>query len=954
MSACPQPADLDRWMREALDAPSAENVQSHVLGCESCRLRIDQLRSTINKPVPLALRRRPSNPATPKVASDDSRTLPGVPAHVPTVAHRAEPPTAKAAVVSQIRQPGEMLGRFVILACIGEGGMGVVYAAYDPELDRKVAIKLMRSDVAGPSADDMRTRLLREAQAMARLSHPNVIPVYDVGTVEGRVFVAMEFVDGKTLLDHLRETKSWKEIVALYVLAGKGLAAAHAAGLIHRDFKPQNVLVSSDGQVRVLDFGLARPSGEIESAAPVPKEQAVPPGSRSPSGRPLLATPLTATGVMMGTPAYMSLEQFEAGAIDATTDQFSFCVALFEALYGIRPYDGETVLQIVDTMRAGKINLPPRSAKVPSRFYKILCRGLAANAADRFASMDALLTELQRDPSAVTRRVLSVAAVLLAIVAAAAGSLVLNRQQKTLCTGAQARWNGAWDDDRKEALMRAFVGTGVPYATNVFATVRGMLDGYSAAWVKMRTEACEATRIRGEQSERLLDLRMHCLDRKLTEAGALLNELGAADAKVIDQAVPAVQSLGGLTECADPIALGAAPNVLSAAAQRQVDQAYAKLAEAKAVAAARDPARALDIAVAAAALAQQSGQLPAVTETRLLVADLRGKRGEDLRAEEELLAAVISADGAGRDDLRAQALTELSLAVFRLGRPTEALSFGQLANAALARAGGNDAVQARLHHILALIFHQLGRPDDAAAHFGKCLALRQKAFGADSYMAARSMQAFGSTLHEEGKLDEAVTHLRNALALQIKAVGEGHPDVALTRQALGSALSARGNFPEALTELRAAVDTLTKSPEHDALLIGGARAELARTLAASGDQPAAIVEQQIVLATYGAALSAKHPSNAQAQIDLALFQLDSGDAKLSLASIRKADALLDVDTSPPGLVARAALIEAKSLWATGKKAAAREHAKAVLPKLGMRAPKEQAVRSLADWLDTAR
>jgi serine/threonine protein kinase len=226
---------------------------------------------------------------------------------------------------------GTQVGRYVLLDAVGSGGMGVVYAAYDPELDRKVAIKLLRFDRLGSEAGERdRLRLQREAQAIARLSHPNVVHVYDVGTFGDQVFVAMEFVAGRTLRQWAEEEpRPWREVVDRFALAGRGLAAAHAAGLIHRDFKPDNVLLGDDGRVRVVDFGLARPAGQ----------QPAPEGERTPSGG-TLAHPLTEWGVVVGTPAYMAPEQLRGEASDERSDQLSFCVSLYETLYGERPFPG--------------------------------------------------------------------------------------------------------------------------------------------------------------------------------------------------------------------------------------------------------------------------------------------------------------------------------------------------------------------------------------------------------------------------------------------------------------------------------------------------------------------------------------------------------------------------------------------------------------------------------------
>jgi tRNA A-37 threonylcarbamoyl transferase component Bud32 len=288
---------------------------------------------------------------------------------------------------------GSSLGRYVVLDRLGGGGMGVVYTAYDPELDRKVAVKLLRPE---PGADDSegRARLQREAQAMARLQHPNVIAVHDVGTFEWQVFIAMEFVDGVTLR-RWRDGRAWREVLARYLDAGRGLAAAHAAGLVHRDFKPDNVLVGHDGRVRVLDFGLARAT---EPMSPSLSSDAIDLATTLVSSDRALETPLTRTGAFIGTPAYMAPEQLlRSGASDARTDQFGFCIALYEAIYGERPFAAATVEALAFEVAQGNVRAAPPSSQVPAWLRAALLRGLSVRPDERFPSMDALLDTLSHE-----------------------------------------------------------------------------------------------------------------------------------------------------------------------------------------------------------------------------------------------------------------------------------------------------------------------------------------------------------------------------------------------------------------------------------------------------------------------------------------------------------------------------------------------------------------------------
>jgi tRNA A-37 threonylcarbamoyl transferase component Bud32 len=280
------------------------------------------------------------------------------------------------------------LGRYVLGEKIGAGGMGVVYRAHDPELARDVAIKVLRADAADDAVASQ--RMLREARAMARVAHPNVIHVYDVGAADGQVFLAMELVFGRSLSRWLAEARRPRpELLAVFIAAGEGLAAAHRAGLVHRDFKPENVLVGDDGRVRVLDFGLAR-------AAEHPHDEAIITSAAS-DAAPLDS--LTKTGAILGTPRYMAPEQCEGRPADARSDQFSFCVALYEALFGVPPFAGRTVAEYFVNLRAGAVLPPPPIDDAPPELIaplvQIVQRGLERAPERRFVDMGALLVELR-------------------------------------------------------------------------------------------------------------------------------------------------------------------------------------------------------------------------------------------------------------------------------------------------------------------------------------------------------------------------------------------------------------------------------------------------------------------------------------------------------------------------------------------------------------------------------
>ncbi|MDB4966544.1 MAG: serine/threonine protein kinase, partial [Myxococcales bacterium] len=362
---------------------------------------------------------------------------------------------------------GEMIGRYRIVSQLGAGGMGIVYRAHDADLGRDVALKLVTT--GEEPTDTLASRLLREAQALAQLNHPNVVAVYDVGRVDGGVFLAMELVPGETGEVWIKSKPKWREALAVFRDAGRGLAAAHEVGLVHRDFKPANLILGSDGRVRVLDFGLARAaqsgnSGEVAAieplgdevatwsgidsgAQPTRQRPATPAGDTPPtseltreepssrrsaprkgpvlvtpipktpapnvpepisesrsSGR-LLETPLTQVGAIVGTPPYMAPEQHLGAGCDARTDQFSFCVAFYQALYGERPFDGSNYAELSTNILKGNVRAAPASSDIPSWLRAIVMRGLEVAPENRWPTMDAILEAMANDPAARWRRI---------------------------------------------------------------------------------------------------------------------------------------------------------------------------------------------------------------------------------------------------------------------------------------------------------------------------------------------------------------------------------------------------------------------------------------------------------------------------------------------------------------------------------------------------------------------
>jgi serine/threonine protein kinase len=292
-------------------------------------------------------------------------------------------------------KPGDAVGRYVISSLLGAGGMGVVFLARDPTLNRKVTLKLLHAERQNQRSAQV--ELLREAQSLAQLSHPNVVSVYDAGAFNDQVFMAMEFVEGATMHDWLlAQPRSWMEVLSAFQEAGRGLAAAHAVGIVHRDFKPRNVLVGKDGRVRVVDFGLARAAvqGETDTSGVLQRVPSIIDSS--------ITVSLTETGALKGTPAYMAPEQFRGEGADARADQFAFCVSLYDGFYGERPFQSTDVGQLVVSVLAGKVRPPPSVDSLPAGLRACLLRGLHVDPAQRFASMNELLDALDAERAKAT------------------------------------------------------------------------------------------------------------------------------------------------------------------------------------------------------------------------------------------------------------------------------------------------------------------------------------------------------------------------------------------------------------------------------------------------------------------------------------------------------------------------------------------------------------------------
>jgi serine/threonine-protein kinase len=745
-----------------------------------------------------------------------------------------------------------------VLKLLGQGGMGVVLAAYDSRLDRRVALKLLRPRLHSQPlySHTLQARLLREAQAMARLSHPHVVSVYDTGHLEdGSLFISMEFVEGQTLKHWSQQPgRSWRAVLSVYLEAGRGLAAAHAAGLIHRDFKPDNVLVDQRGQVRVTDFGLAR----AESSLPPVDE------TQEPASPGLWESHLTLPGAVMGTPAYMSPESLLGQPADARSDLFSFCVALYEALYGRHPFQREDPTESLRAQTEGRVHPPPASADVPAWVARAVLQGLESAPHKRPASMEALIAALEDSPEVRrrARRRLGALAAMGAMVATLA-IWGLHLQQEARCTDPERKLAGVWDKTVREKVERALRSNGLTYAPATAAEVSRELEDYARQWTALQARNCEAGQHGVKHPRSLAVLQEYCLERRRSQLRALTELLSRGpDKELLPKAVQAVQTLPPLEYCADERALTAAipppedPTVRaqSEALLPQVDRLEALLQTGKykeglalgeqllpqVEAVGYAPLRAR-VLFQLAWLKEGAGDYTGA-EQRVREAMLHAARGRDhelvarslgtllkliavrhYRYQEALaLEPVVEMALEWVDDARTRVemLSYLSSVPASGGRFEQALRQGERALAlSLETLGPEHLFVAEMHHYQSGALIHLGRYEESRQQMERSLELRLKALGPEHPLVARSRGNLARSLQELGRHEEARQQNQLALAVYHQVFGPEHPDVAKILNNLGVNALYQGHEKEALQHLESAVALKLKAlgPEHPVL-----------------------------------------------------------------------------------------------------------------------------------------
>ena len=714
--------------------------------------------------------------------------------------------------------PGTSINRYVILQPLGRGGTAAVYAAYDPELDRKVALKfLLPAASEGTDSNALQARLLLEARAMARISHPNVVTLYQVGTApEGRIYLAMELVEGGSMSAWLKaEKRGWREIVDVICQAGEGLAAAHHADMIHRDFKIDNVLVRKDGRAQVTDFGIVwaardRTPSEERETAPVTRKRRDTSMVKTPSQAPSLSFPrLTETGSMLGTPGYMAPEQYTMDApLDVRTDVFGFCATLYRALYGKRAFEGEHLDEVADATLHGRVREPPPRADVPRWIHKIILWGLSVDPNDRPASMEVVLAALRNDPARRQRRWIAASVAALAVVAVGLGVRASGQGHVRACREMSDRMAGVWDGPRKAAIGEAFHATGLVYADDTWTRVEQRLEDYAAAWTSSMYEACAATKIRGDQSEEMLELRAQCLGERLDELKALSDVFAGADAKAVGQSLHLAIGLPPLEACSHLDRLSLATRLpKDPKAREEIRALQAEIAVAREQIASGQDVKGM------ARLQAISDRVKAASYGPVRVAWTMGsaasERGRDLAAATEgWKTAVAMAEEYHLDRDKGEIEVELG-GVFEEGsRYADSHLWFSMAGATLKRIGGEPKLELKRDMLEGCTYYDEGKHEDSARLFQRVVDRAAAEHIDDPFRVAISHSLLGLVLAlDPARAEQALGHEQAALSIMRQAFGEKNTIAVLSMlMNLAGTLELLGQNDEALVSEDRAID----------------------------------------------------------------------------------------------------------------------------------------------------
>ena len=674
------------------------------------------------------------------------------------------------------------VGRFRLLHRLGQGGMGVVHAAHDPQLDREVALKLLRTtrlDVGDPSR--LRRRWLREARAQAKVTHPNVVHAYEVGTADDDAYLAMELVESRSLRDFtVPNGIARPRVIDAYVQAARGLAAAHAVGLVHRDFKPDNVVLAADGSAKVVDFGLARLSGDgIPTGHPIEEDDD--------------SSEVTRTGTILGTPAYMAPEQRRGEPVDARADQYAWCVSLHEALSGERPTS------------------PPGAESERDPVLRVLRRGLADDPDDRFASMLALVDALQATLRPPPKRWWAVGAA--GVLALGVWTLAPRPENPTepACQQALSAHQGAWNDEREARLVRHLQESVPQLADRAVPHLSTTFDAHQSQWLELHASTCETLPLDGPRHETL-----RCLDSRARLVDAVVSALEGAPASRLHH-LDRVLELPPVDDCARPNRLHQRMPLPDDEKQaRRVQALRLAIAQADLTRRLGDPDRAQTALSRLGPPVAEAGFEPLQAELHDALTEMSIQIGDYPRGRNEAQETITVAKRAGVPLLEARGWIKLAMVDGYVGRKTDdGHRHLDLAEAAVTQGGGDEKLQVLIEAYRGHVNLGGGRLDEALTDYRKALRHereRAAATGSESSLEGQLLDTIGTVLRRQGKLEEAEAQMKQAHALLLERVGPQHPKTAAALMALGNVALQRKDADVAVDFYERALEAMGDAP----------------------------------------------------------------------------------------------------------------------------------------------
>jgi serine/threonine-protein kinase len=737
-----------------------------------------------------------------------------------------DPPAARGGL-----RPGSVVGRYTLSRRLGMGGMGVVYAAHDPHLGRDVALKLLRRP---ERSRNVATQLLQEAVALAQLSHPNVVAVYDVGSQEGVVFISMELVEGQTLRDWLDErARSWQEILPIFLEIADGLVATHRAGVLHLDIKPENILLDADGRPRITDFGLAK-----FAAADDPSSLK-----------------------LRGTPAYMAPEQFVESPSPAS-DQYGFCVSLWEAIYGARPFAATTMLEAYRATREAPTAVVPEQSKAPRRFAEILRRGLLPDPAARYPSIADLAAELRACRRRLERpkRLLRMGAIGAGLAALGVAGWLGRGDAPGRCQGGPGLIGAVWDAATAERIGRSVGAMQSPGSAEAWTRLAPQLDAYGARWSGLYRETCEAHEAGAPETDQF-DARMACLDQRRTQLGAVVALLTSDRPAVVVGAMSAAHALPAVNDCAAPdIMAGEAALPEAPELRATVEAIRRELAVSTANLDAGLLRDALDKAERAATRAEPVPYPPVKAEAQLNIGVAAMHLGRYDDAERALVRSDMLAEANGLNRIRARAATYLArLLGFDESRPEVGMTWAGLADGSLAAIGTPPILEADLLTARGTILYGTADYAESLEVHHRALAIRRRELGPNHPAIWETHNALSTAYLGVGDFKAAEGHAQQALDAGRRVLGEDHPWVAMSYNNLGNAHFRQGDLAHAVEDYAAARRSWSRFFGADHQLVAVAMVNLANVYAETGDLQRALQFYRDALAIEEKQRGTHHP-----------------------------------------------------------------------------------------------